>query len=177
MVLKWIIGGHLLLFQTMNYNYYWLLSFENDLWDSFQSVLKKLFLKTICFKLSQKKSKVFERSIKLAPTIMFSPKALFHLLIMINNDCYTLLVSLSFMKSLTLSWRRPLSYRNQCIDLQSKSVDCFLYDYGLRLEKVKLIIKDYVKYLGHMGQKINRSVILLVHTIKFFKNWSHFSRF
>ena len=163
MVLKWIIGGHLLLFQTMNYNYYWLLSFENDLWDSFQSVLKK--------------SKVFERSIKLAPTIMFSSKALFHLLIMINNDCYTLLVSLSFMKSLTLSWRRPLSYRNQCIDLQSKSVDCFLYDYGLRLEKVKLIIKDYVKYLGHMGQKINRSVILLVHTIQFFKNWSHFSRF
>ena len=29
---------------------------------------------------------------------------------------------------LTLSWRRPLSYRNQSIDLQSKSMDWFLYD-------------------------------------------------
>ena len=32
---------------------------------------------------------------------------------------------------LTLSWRRPLSYRNQSIDLQSKSMDWFLYDNGL----------------------------------------------
>ena len=38
---------------------------------------------------------------------------------------------------LTLSWRRPLSYRNQSIDLQSKSMDCFLYDRGLRHERVK----------------------------------------
>ena len=29
---------------------------------------------------------------------------------------------------LTLLWRRPLSYRNQSIDLQSKSHDWFLYD-------------------------------------------------
>ena len=28
---------------------------------------------------------------------------------------------------LTLSWRRPLSYRNQSIDLRSKSMDWFLY--------------------------------------------------
>ena len=39
---------------------------------------------------------------------------------------------------LTLSWRRPLSYRNQSIDLQSKSMDWFLYDDGLRHESVKL---------------------------------------
>ena len=38
---------------------------------------------------------------------------------------------------LTLSWRRPLSYRNQSIDLQSKSMDWFLYDRGLRHERVK----------------------------------------
>ena len=37
---------------------------------------------------------------------------------------------------LTLSWRRPLSYRKQFIDLQSKSMDWFLYDNGLRHEKV-----------------------------------------
>ena len=38
---------------------------------------------------------------------------------------------------LTLSWRRPLPYRNQSIDLHSKSVDWFLYDNGLRHERVK----------------------------------------
>ena len=38
---------------------------------------------------------------------------------------------------LTLSRRRPLSYRNQSIDLLRKSVDWFLYDNGLRLERVK----------------------------------------
>ena len=38
---------------------------------------------------------------------------------------------------LTLSWRRPLSYRNQTIDLRSKSVDWFLYDNGLSHERVK----------------------------------------
>ena len=39
--------------------------------------------------------------------------------------------------SLTLSWRRPLSYRNQFTDLGSKSMDWFLYDNGLRHERFK----------------------------------------
>ena len=38
---------------------------------------------------------------------------------------------------LTLSWRRPLSYRNQSIDLLCKSMDWFLYDNGLRHDRVK----------------------------------------
>ena len=38
---------------------------------------------------------------------------------------------------LTLSWQRPLSYRNQSIDLLCKSMDWFLYDNGLRHERVK----------------------------------------
>ena len=38
--------------------------------------------------------------------------------------------------ALTLSRRRPLSYRNQSIDLQSKWMDWFLYDKGLRLQRV-----------------------------------------
>ena len=38
---------------------------------------------------------------------------------------------------LTLLWRRPLSYRNQSIDLQSKSIDWFPHDSGLRHEIVK----------------------------------------
>ena len=42
--------------------------------------------------------------------------------------------------SLTLSWRRLLSYRNQSIDLQSKSVDWFLYDNGLRHERVNVLM-------------------------------------
>ena len=37
---------------------------------------------------------------------------------------------------LTLSWRRPLSYRNQSTDLLCKSMDWFLYDNGLRHERV-----------------------------------------
>ena len=39
---------------------------------------------------------------------------------------------------LTLSWRRPLPYRNKSIDLLSKSMDWFLYDNGLCHERVKL---------------------------------------
>ena len=39
--------------------------------------------------------------------------------------------------NLTLSWRRPLSYRNQSIDLLRKSMDWFLYDIGFRHERVK----------------------------------------
>ena len=39
--------------------------------------------------------------------------------------------------NLTLSRRRPLLYRNQSIDLDSKSMDWFLYDNSLRQEKVK----------------------------------------
>ena len=38
---------------------------------------------------------------------------------------------------LTLSRRRLLPYRNQSIDLLCKSMDWFLYDNGLRLERVK----------------------------------------
>ena len=38
---------------------------------------------------------------------------------------------------LTRSRRRPLSYRNQSIDLLSKSMDWFLYNNGLRLERGK----------------------------------------
>ena len=47
---------------------------------------------------------------------------------------------------LTLSWRRPLSYRNQSIDLQSKSVDWFLYDNGLRHERVNKVTQIVTLY-------------------------------
>ena len=38
-----------------------------------------------------------------------------------------------------LSWRRPLSYRNQSMYLLPKSMDWFLYDNGLRHERVKQV--------------------------------------
>ena len=41
-------------------------------------------------------------------------------------------------RCLTLSWRKPLSYRIQSIYLRSKSMDWFLYDNGLRHERVKV---------------------------------------
>ena len=44
--------------------------------------------------------------------------------------------SLHAVLSLTLSWRRPLSNINQSSDLVSKIMDWFLYDNGLRHERV-----------------------------------------
>ena len=40
------------------------------------------------------------------------------------------------IKTLTLSWRRSLSFRNQSFDLLCKSVDWFLYNRDLRHERV-----------------------------------------
>ena len=48
---------------------------------------------------------------------------------------------------LTLSRQRSISYRNQSIDLQNKSMDWFLYDIGLRRERVKTISKLF-KFLS-----------------------------
>ena len=42
-----------------------------------------------------------------------------------------------WLKGFKLSWQRPLSYRNQSIDLWSKSMDWFLYDNSLRHERIK----------------------------------------
>ena len=55
--------------------------------------------------------------------------------------------------ALTLSWRRPLSYRNQSIDLLCKSVDWFLYDKILRHERVKFIEKLTLCLSWHFMKK------------------------
>ena len=52
------------------------------------------------------------------------------LLVNLNNEYWS-------ENYLTLSWQSPSSYRNQPIDLQSKSMGWFLYDNGLHLETVK----------------------------------------
>ena len=50
------------------------------------------------------------------------------------------LIEASKVHMLTLLWRRPLSHRNQSINLLCKSMDWFLYDNGLRHEGVKYLI-------------------------------------
>ena len=53
------------------------------------------------------------------------------------------LIRFSNIKTSTLSWRRSLSYRNQFIELQSKSMDWFLYDSNLRHEKVRAYLTPF----------------------------------
>ena len=45
---------------------------------------------------------------------------------------------------LTFSWRRSLPYRNQSIDLQSKLMDWFLYNNGLRRGRVEYFFSEEV---------------------------------
>ena len=51
---------------------------------------------------------------------------------LLRNEC------LNLQYYLTLSWWRPLSYRKRSIDLLGKSMDWFLYDNGLRHERVNI---------------------------------------
>ena len=76
--------------------------------------------------------------------------------------------------SLTLSWRRPLSYRNQSIDLQSKSMAWFLYDNGLRHERVNFnSFHSYKK-----SRKISfEKFIFQVRNFQFYKNGTLFQVF
>ena len=60
--------------------------------------------------------------------------------ILLNVQYY---LTKSLWISLTLSRRRSLSYRNKAIDLQSKSMDWFLYDRNLRHERVKPFQANY----------------------------------
>ena len=55
-----------------------------------------------------------------------------------------------FFNPLILSWRRLLSYRNQSIDL----LDWFLYDNGLRNERVKRQLHELVKHTQTIGREI-----------------------
>ena len=65
-----------------------------------------------------------------------------------NQGLKILFLTWKYYTVLTLSWRRSLSYRNQSIDLQSKSMDWFLYDHGLRHESVKSFQTAAITFLG-----------------------------
>ena len=66
-----------------------------------------------------------------------------------------------FLYYLTLSWRRPMSYRNQSIDLLRKSMDWFLYDIDLHHERVnnaKVVTYSTQKHLELLlDQQLNFS--------------------
>ena len=55
---------------------------------------------------------------------------------------------------LTLSWRRPISHRNQSFDLLRKSMDWFLYDIDLRHERVKRLIWVVNLFLFYVRKNI-----------------------
>ena len=63
--------------------------------------------------------------------------------------------------SLTVSWRRSLSYRKQFNDLLSKSMDWFLYDKGLCHERVKQNFTPLLHY-----HKINLTKIYQISFVK-----------
>ena len=65
------------------------------------------------------------------------------------------------MNGVTLSWRRPLSYRNQSIVLQSKSIEWFLYDADFRHEKVKRDI---------LGQQLHKKQVFFCELYEIFQN-------
>ena len=70
-----------------------------------------------------------------------------------NYSCtISFLVNILLIK-LTLSWRRAISYRNQSIDLLHKSMDWFLYDIGLRHERVKVLLYSVCLNLNHEKTK------------------------
>ena len=82
---------------------------------------------------------------------------------------------------LTSTWRRSLSYRNQSIDLQSKSMDWFLNDRDFSLGRITeitvQIVTIYFQIL-HAGERkfkkiCNTSFINLMHV----QSWSWFVQF
>ena len=70
---------------------------------------------------------------------------------------------------LTLSRRRPLSYRNQSIDLRSKSTDWFLYDNGLRLERVNRLTLFLLRSTSGANLILNLWGVALIKRGAYFK--------
>ena len=121
---------NIFILQKMEFSINNLLSKFNHIW---LHILKKSLMENIFYAAFTKK--FFSRNF--SPTILrelFWPLWQFSKIGLVLNR----------LKCLTLSWRRPLSYRNQFIDLQRKSVDWFLYDNGLRHERVNLSLKGRI---------------------------------
>ena len=74
------------------------------------------------------------------------------------------------LKLLALSWRRPLSYRNESTDLLCKSMDWFLYDSGLRHEKVKEIFQSSLLF-SRNHWNCNENYLFMVQSNEIFTNF------
>ena len=68
-------------------------------------------------------------------------------------------------QNFTLSWRGPLSYRNQSIDLLGKSMDWFLYDNGLCHERVKKPRSGIILGLSTSKQEFCQRILSAVLTL------------
>ena len=82
---------------------------------------------------------------------------------------------------LTLSWWRPLSYRNQSIDFLCKSAYWFLYDNGFHHERVKSILEVDFLNLKIYIQSLKYTWSILFELIHFFQTqkytWGGLSKF
>ena len=81
---------------------------------------------------------------------------------------------------LTLSWRRPLSHRNQSIDLLCKLIDWFLYDNDPRHERVNWwLSQNFVPEIWKICYKLafcNKQPWSLTHSFSmhpFSTPWKH----
>ena len=77
-----------------------------------------------------------------------------------------------FNTTLTLSRRRPLSYRNQSIDLLLKSVDWFLYDNDLRHKRVKKDTRGRIRICWITGSRLNGEL----RWVECYRLWRHIWR-
>ena len=66
---------------------------------------------------------------------------------------------------LILSWRRPLSYRNQSIDLLCKWMDWFLYDRASVMKELKYTASIYQQ---DISAKTESTKVLQKHPLKWF---------
>ena len=70
-----------------------------------------------------------------------------------------------WIRLLTFSWRRPsLSYRNQSIDLQSKSMDWFLYETVSVMKELNIWLVTFISFTSY-------AKVYLIHFI--FQSPSH----
>ena len=82
------------------------------------------------------------------------------------TDKYSDLMIENLFQTLTLSWWRCLSYRNQSIYLLCKSIDWFLYDRNLRHERVNLLCYIYpaIIYLLKVNNRNTHEVMKYVQS-------------
>ena len=75
------------------------------------------------------------------------------------------------MITLTFSWRRPISYRSQSIDFLRKSMDWFLYDIGLRQER----LMGGCDYSVHYAAFLSNLCVMFISLQFYYNFWRCFT--